>query len=221
MSNYKIYVLSFLIIGILSINLINAKTNDKPLMNKTIYIDPGHGGRDPGAISKDIAEEHINLAISLKLKDKLEALGAIVYLTRYGDYDLAVPYARDRKRSDLSRRVNVINKSNCDLYLSIHLNADTSSAWRGGQVFYDDINEENKKVAKILQQELKKYLGTRRKIQEMTDMYIHRRVDRPGVLVEVGFISNPGERYALTRNYYQEKVAKVITGGVVKYFTGK
>lgn len=221
MSSYKIYVLSFLIIGILSINLVSAQTNDKPLKNKVIYLDPGHGGRDPGAISKDIFEEHINLSISLKLRDNLEKLGAIVYLTRYGDYDLAVPYARDRKRSDLSRRVSVINKSNCDLYLSIHLNADPSSTWRGGQVFYDDINDDNKKIAKIIQQELRTYLGTRRKIQQMTDMYIHRRVDRPGVLVEVGFISNPGERYALTKNYYQEKVAKVIAGGVVKYLSGK
>jgi N-acetylmuramoyl-L-alanine amidase len=221
MSNYKIYVLSFLIIGILTINLINAQTDTQPLKDKIVYLDPGHGGRDPGAISKDIAEEHINLAISLKLRDKLEALGATVYLTRYGDYDLAVPYARDRKRSDLSRRVSVINKSNCDLYLSIHLNADPSSTWRGGQVFYDDINDENIKVAKIMQQELKTYLGTRRKVSQMTDMYIHRRVDRPGVLIEVGFLSNPGERYVLTKNYYQEKVAKVITGGVVKYFSSK
>ena len=84
------------------------------------------------------------------LEDKLTKLGAIVYLTRYGDYDLAVTNTINRKRSDLSRRSNIINKSNCDLYLSIHLNAETSSTWRGGQIFYDDINSENKDYKTVI-----------------------------------------------------------------------
>jgi len=148
----------------------------------------------------------------------LEQQGAIVYLTRNGDYDLAVNNAVNRKRSDLSRRGNIINRSMCDLYLSIHLNADTSNTWKGAQVFYDDINPNNEKIAKIMQQVLKEDLKTTRKYKETSDMYLHKRVTRPGVLIEVGFITNPNERYLLTTDSYQQKVANTITRGVIKYF---
>ena len=102
---------------------------------------------------KNVLEKDINLAISKRLEEELSSLGAIVYQTRYGDYDLSVTYASNRKRSDLSRRGNIINDSGCDLYLSIHLNAETSSTWRGAQVFYDNINEEKEKIAIIMQEE--------------------------------------------------------------------
>ena len=94
---------------------------------------------DPGAIYKDIEEADINLKIAQKASKLLEQYGAIVYLTRYGDYDLSVPNTINRKRSDLSRRGNIINRSNCDLYLSIHLNAEGSNTWKGAQMFYDNI----------------------------------------------------------------------------------
>ena len=102
-----------------------------PLLGKLIYIDPGHGGRDPGAIYKDIYESPINLEISKNLMQKLEKLGAIVYLTRTGEYDISNPNAWNKKHSDLQNRVNLIEKSNADLYLSIHLNADVSNKWKG------------------------------------------------------------------------------------------
>lgn len=219
MFNYKIYVLSLLIIGILSINLVNAETKEKILENKIIYLDPGHGGKDPGAVYKQLEEDDINLLIAEKLKMQLENLGATVYMTRYGDYDLAVPYVLERKRSDLSRRVNIINKSMCDLYLSIHLNSENSSLWQGAQVFYDDINDENIKLAQVMQKELRSYLKTRRSYERITTMYIHRRIERPGILIEVGFLSNPSDRYLLTKKYYQERIARVISSGVVKYFS--
>jgi N-acetylmuramoyl-L-alanine amidase len=172
----------------------------------------------PGAIYKNIHEETINLELSMKLANTLQKEGATVLLTRYGDYDLSANYAQNRKRSDLYQRTRLINNSNCDLYLSIHLNADTSSVWSGAQVFYDDINDENVKIAKIMQDELKRYLGARRKISELSNMYIYRRVERPGILIEVGFLTNPNDRYILRQNYYQEKVANTITIAVKKYF---
>ena len=70
-----------------------------PLFGKVIYLDPGHGGPDPGAVWGNIYESQINLEISLKLQEELEKNGAIVYLTRYGDYDLSVnpyPYSEGR-----------------------------------------------------------------------------------------------------------------------------
>lgn len=218
MLKYKISMLFILILFLCTFSFVQAGTQELTLLGKVIYLDPGHGGLDPGAIYKDIEEAKINLDISKKLMRVLEQQGAIVYLTRNDDYDLAVNNAANRKRSDLSRRGNVINRSMCDLYLSIHLNADISSTWRGAQVFYDDINPNNEKIAKIMQQVLKEDLKTTRQYKETNDMYLHKRVTRPGVLIEVGFITNPNERYLLTTETYQQKVANVISRGVVKYF---
>ncbi len=217
MLKYKLFILLLFIISLYSIELVYAMTNDS-LEGKIIYIDPGHGGVDPGAIYKNIYEETINLEISLKLASLLEKAGATVLLTRYGDYDLSANYAQNRKRSDLYQRVRIINSSNCDLYISIHLNADTSSTWSGAQVFYDDINPENQKIAKIIQDELKRYLGTKRKIKEFSNMYLYRRVERPGVLVEVGFLTNPNERYLLRQLWYQQKIANTLLIAIKKYF---
>ena len=218
MLKYKLSILFTFILCLGGITFVNADTQDLELFGKVIYIDPGHGGLDPGAIYKDIYESDLNLEISNKLVATLEAKGAIVYMTRYGDYDLAVTNAQNRKRSDLSRRANIINRSLCDIYLSIHLNADTSSTWRGAQVFYDDINEKNIKIAEILQTVLKEDLKTKRKYKQINNEYLHKRVKVPGVLVEVGFITNENERYLLRQATYQQKIANSITRGVIKYF---
>lgn len=218
MLKYKISMLFVLLLFMCTFSFVNANEQDLSLLGKVIYLDPGHGGLDPGAIYKDIEEASINLDISKKLMTTLEQYGAIVYLTRNGDYDLAVNNAVNRKRSDLSRRGNIINRSMCDMYLSIHLNADTSTTWRGAQVFYDDINPNNEKIAKIMQQVLKEDLKSTRQYKETSDMYLHKRVTRPGVLIEVGFITNPNERYLLMQDSYQQKVANSITRGIIKYF---
>ena len=217
MIKYKIFILLLSLICIISYPRISA--NELPLLNKIIYLDAGHGGIDPGALYKNIYEKDINLEIVNKLKETLEKKGATVYLTRYGDYDLAVPNAINRKRSDLSRRANIINESNCDLYISIHLNAESSSTWNGAQVFYDDVNENNIKLAKIIQEEFKKNTSTKRNYQITNDMYMYKRIKQVGVLVEVGFISNPNERYILKQNWYQEKISNIITNGILKYFS--
>jgi len=216
MLKYRIGVLFLFIISLCAIGFV--KAIDVPLLGKVIYIDPGHGGLDPGAIYKELKESDINLAISKKLQLELEKRGAIVYLTREGNYDLAVPNTINRKRSDLSRRGNLINKSECDLYLSIHLNAEVSSTWRGAQVFYDDVNENNLILAKIIQEEFRKNLYSRRKIKEINDMYLSKRVKLPGVLLEIGYISNPNDRYLLKQDSYQNKVSKTIVNALLKYF---
>ena len=214
----KIMMLLVTIVGILSINIINASNNDLPLLGKVIYIDPGHGGVDPGAIYKDIYEADINLLISKKLETILLEKGAIVYMTRDGNYDLSVPNAYARKRSDLSRRANIINDSMCDLYLSIHLNAESTGIWHGAQVFYDDINPKNKIVASIMQDVLKKDLNSKREYKEINDMYLHKRVTRPGILIEVGFLTNANDRYLLSQDTYRQKIALSISKGVEIYF---
>lgn len=218
MLRYKICVLFLFIFSIFTVDLVSADTNDLPLFGKVIYIDAGHGGVDPGAMYKDIMEKDINLSISKVLEDKLEKLGAIVYLTRYGDYDLAVTHTINRKRSDLSRRGNIINRSMCDLFVSIHLNAESTGIWRGAQVFYNNNNEKNERFAKILQSNFKKRLSSRRDYKLSNDLYLQKRIDRPGVLIEVGFLSNASDRYLLKQDSYQNKVATVIADSMIEYF---
>ncbi|MDD2518343.1 MAG: N-acetylmuramoyl-L-alanine amidase [Bacilli bacterium] len=217
MLKYRVICLSIFIIGLCLIGFVDAKTNQFPLFGKVIYIDPGHGGVDPGAIYKDIYESDINLQIATALQDTLGEMGAIVYMTRYGDYDLGVPNAINRKRSDLSRRGNIINRSGCDLYISIHLNALESPVWYGAQVFYDDVNDSNIELAKIMQNELSRHFRTKRKYTKTDEMYLHKRIKQPGILIEAGFLSNPNERYLLRKEYYQKKLGRVIAGGIVKF----
>lgn len=216
-SLYISFFVAIFFFSFISIKAINE--NNLPLLGKVIYLDPGHGGVDSGAQYKDIYEKDINLSISLKLEKELTSLGAIVYLTRNGDYDLSVPNTIHRKRSDLSRRSNIINDSNCDLFLSIHLNSEISGTWRGPQVFYDDNNESNKKIAELYQNELNKTLKGTRKIKQAEDLYLQKRIKRPGVLIEVGFLSNANDRYLLKKEEYQNKVALILKDATVKYFT--
>ena len=212
--------LFFLLIFFISLYTIAiVRANNLPLLGKVIYLDPGHGGKDPGAVWDNIYESDINLEISLQIQEELEKNGAIVYLTRYGDYDLSANYAELRKRSDLSRRANIINRSQADVYLSIHLNSDISTTWKGAQVFYNTINEKNEILAKIMQEQLKKDLNSNREYKKLNDHYLYNRVKIPGVLIEVGFISNPNERYLLRQENYQKKVAVTIKNGLVSFLT--
>ena len=208
------YFLFLLVLVLCSFSFMKADGREKPLLGKVIYLDPGHGGRDPGTNYQNIKESDINLSICLILREKLELAGATVYLTREGDYDLSSISTNTKKRSDLNNRKNAINSSNADMYISIHLNSTTSSQWRGAQVFYDDVNEENIKIA----QELTKSLETEREYHEINNMYLNRLVTKPGVLIEVGFLSNYHDRELLLKQEYHEEVADKIVKGIVNYY---
>lgn len=215
---YRLKMFLLFIMLILVFDRADAFMKEAPLVGKTIYLDAGHGGKDPGAYYKDIYEEDINLSIVLKLRDKLESLGAIVYLTRDSDYDLSNPNAILRKRSDLSNRAKMINSSDADIYLSIHLNSSSNTSWKGAQVFYDDINKNNEKLADIFQKSFNKYLNSNRKIQEISTLYMYKRITKPGLLLELGFISNPNERYLLNREDYQNKIVNVLSDSLLEVF---
>lgn len=216
----KAYSLLLLIIFLFSFSFVRANTqsSDLNLLGKVIYIDPGHGGVDPGTIYKNIYEEDINLEICLKLQEILEHEGAIVYLTRYGDYDLSENNATSRKKSDLNNRAKIINNSGADIYISIHLNSISSSTWSGAQVFYDDVNSKNYDLAILMQEQLKQDLKTNREVKEISTMLMNRKITIPGILIEAGFLSNPNDRYLLQKSDYQYKIALSIKKGIIKYF---
>ena len=212
MKRYKIKILFLFIVTLCTFTYVSAE--EQILKGKIIYIDPGHGGIDPGATYKEIRESDINLQLSKYLKEELEKNGATVFLTRIGDYDLSENNARNHKRNDLTARARLINESNCDMYISIHLNSDSSPTWNGAQIFYTDNNDNNKKIAQTIQEELK----LKRKTEELKNMYLFEKINRPGILIEAGFISNPNDRYKLKQKNYQQQLSIKIKNGIIKYF---
>ena len=215
----KLYILIIFFICLISVSYVDAKNEEYnlELFGKVIYIDAGHGGVDPGSVYKNIYEKDINLEICLKLEEVLEREGAIVYLTRYGDYDLSST-TNGRKKSDLNNRARMINNSNADMYISIHLNSINSSTWKGAQVFFDDVNKQNKILGTIIEEQLKEDLKTTRKLKEINNMLMNRKIKIPGVLIEAGFLSNSNDRYLLRKNDYQYKICESIKKGIIKYF---
>ena len=212
----KIKIL-ILIILLLSALFINTKVNAlMPLSGKIIVIDPGHGGKDPGTTSDTTYEKDINLAISKALEIELSKVGATVILTRDGDYDLSEPNARWRKKSDFDNRINLINNSKANLYLSIHLNYLTNSAYYGPQVFYQ---EKSIDLATIIQKTLNNSLNSDREIKEIPKKtYMYDKLTIPGVLIECGFLSNSEEKKKLITEEYQQKIASLIKYAIIEYF---
>lgn len=207
----KLFILSLCFL--LSLTCVRASL---PLTGKTIILDIGHGGDDPGTSYQNILEKDLNLAIGLELEKELSRNGASVILTREGDYDLSSPNAHRRKKSDFDNRIDLINKSKANVYLSIHINYLEDTSYYGGQIFY--YGEENKKLAEFLQSEFNT-ISYPRSIKPMPNIYMYRRLKIPGVLVECGFISNKKEREKLITPAYQKEIAKVLTKVLVNYFT--
>jgi len=185
----------------------------KKLSNITIILDAGHGGKDAGTSYKDLYEKDINLKIVKKLKEILETQNANVILTRDGDYDLSTPNAKRRKRSDFDNRIKLINSSNADIYLSIHLNYFNNSIYKGAQVFYNNNLEENKILAEIIQKKLNK----KKEIKKIdSSLYMYNKLKIPGVLIECGFLSNPTDRKNLKNAEYIKKISEEITIALIE-----
>lgn len=186
-----------------------------PLVGKTVIIDAGHGGVDGGALATGIVEKDVTLAISLKVRDYLSEQGVNVVMTRETDTDLAAEGTKGlsrRKTEDLHKRLKIINESDGDLYVSIHLNALPQSQYRGAQTFYNITNETDKQFAELLQEAFRTELqNTNRVAKPIQNIYLIKNAKIPGVLAEVGFLSNPEERELLKNQKYQERIAQVIT----------
>lgn len=196
---------------------VNALVDELPLMGRVIFVDPGHGGRDPGAMYGKIMEKDIVLEISYKLRDALMEKGAIVYMTRYSDEDLSSQWDKEKKRGDLYRRILMYKKYNAELYLSVHINAGSTSNEKGAEVLYNKINKNNKVLGEIMMKNFKEDLNTKRKLIT-TNLYMYKNTTVPGVLIECGFITNPDERYLMQTEKYQKKIASSITNSVIEYF---
>ena len=217
MRQYKTLIICLFFLSIFCFSKVNAIVKDYSLLGKVFYIDPGHGGRDSGAISQTLLEKNMNLLLSQKLAQSLTSKGAIVYLTRYGDYDLSESTI-NKKRSDLYNRVKLINNSKCDMYISIHLNSSISTKWNGIQIFYSNILKENKIIADTITNTLKSSMQNIRDIKQENGYYMYSKIKVPGILLEAGFISNANDNYKIRQEDYQNILINNITLGIEKYF---
>lgn len=225
----KEWIFIFLLILVSSIYYINSNNLVTtslylPITDKVIVIDPGHGGVDPGAVGKlGKKEDDINLEIALKLRRLIEQTGGIAILIREEDKGLYTEKSktyRQKKNEDLRNRKIFVNKSEGDIFISIHLNSFPQSKYYGAQTFYKKGCENSKILATIIQEELRNVLdkNNKRVPQDRDNIYLLREVNIPSVLIECGFISNPNEERLLSDSKYQEKIAWAIYIGIMRYF---
>lgn len=198
----------------------------RSLQGVVIVVDPGHGGRDPGAVGKNgVLEKDIVLPVAAELAAFLRRAGATVLLTREDDRELVDPStgtAPDGKKkfTDLSQRVALVSDAKADLLISVHVNATSSTRWRGAQTFfYPDGNPESAQLAKDIQASLRRRLGnTTRGIEGIDRQFLLKSVTVPAVTVEIGFISCPDELSLLQSQTYQRRLAWAVFAGVARYY---
>lgn len=191
-------------------------SSSKLLNQRVIVLDPGHGGLDNGASVAGVDEDTLNLKISFALKEELESRGATVYMTRTDDQDMTKRNYNYSKQDDMYLRALQVDAYQPDLFLSIHLNSSTSSAW-GSQVFYYKKSEDGKRLANCIHDQMKTLTGTRKNVLS-SSFYILRATQSLGVLIECGFLSNANERGQLKSRAYHQKLAIVISDGIEDYF---
>ncbi len=191
-------------------------SSSKLLNQRVIVLDPGHGGLDNGASVAGVDEDTLNLKISFALKEELESRGATVYMTRTDDQDMTKRNYNYSKQDDMYLRALQVDAYQPDLFLSIHLNSSTSSAW-GSQVFYYKKSEDGKRLANCIHDQMKILTGTRKNVSS-SSFYILRATQSLGVLIECGFLSNANERGQLKSRAYHQKLAIVISDGIEDYF---
>ena len=163
------------------------------------------------------------MSIALKLQNLLEQSGATVVLTRSDDnaiYDIDSKTLRQKKNSDLKNRVKIGKTSSADIFVSIHLNKIEQSQYYGWQTFFKDGNEQGKKLATCIQENLNEAIQkeNKRAPLKISDIYIIKNVEIPTTIVECGFLSNPEEEKQLQTDEYQNKLAWGIYNGIMDYF---
>ena len=217
MNKYKLLIIICFFLVTISMPKVTAVVKNLNLLGKTIVLDAGHGGKDEGASSGQIKESKLNLILVKKFEKELISRGATVYLTREDDNDLSTTTI-NRKRSDLYRRAQYINKISPDMYISLHLNSSPSPSWRGLQIFYTNNNKENKEIALSLTNYLKEKLSNTREAKKDSTYYMYKHIKSPGVLIEAGFMSNPSDNYLLRDEKYQNKLITLIADSIENYY---
>ncbi len=216
--------ITIVVIALLMFSMICLKDNigvfRTTVIRGKIVIDAGHGGFDPGKVGiQGTLEKDINLKIALKLKEFLEAEHYQVVMTRDTDCGLYGENDSNKKRTDLSNRVKIINESNAFVAVSIHQNSFSQASSKGAQVFYYNTSGEGAKLANIMQETIKTTIGdgNHRVAKENESYYLLKKTNCPLVIIECGFLSNANEEAMLLTEEYQQKMAEAIKKGIMEY----
>lgn len=199
--------------------------------SRTIFLDPGHGGRDSGAYYYNVAEKDLNMQVYRKLRKKLEELGYKVLTSR--DSDIDVDFVTERSR--------MVNKTNSDIFISIHFNA-TGNAYSkssGIQTYsysddpdypskinpywhnHPDRMSESKRLAVAIHSSLLAETGAKDAGLLERSFAVLRETAKPAVLLELGYIDNFAENQQIRDSHYQDKLVAGIVKGIQKYYAGK
>ncbi len=188
------------------------KTNENEAvpMKKTIVLDPGHGGSDPGAVAGKIQEKDLNLQVSKILKEMLEEAGLKVYMTRSED-----------KYVGLYTRADIANNLKADLFVSIHHNASPNTSAAGLMtLFYPSSGKQGmngRKLAEIVQKNLVSTLKTRDwGIIERPNLVVTRETKMPAVIAELGFMTNKAELERLVTYQFQKQAAQALYDSILE-----
>ena len=189
-----------------------------PKTNYIIAVDAGHGGIDGGSVGRttNVTEASLNLAYAKCLETMLKDYGFDVVMTRTTESGLYSPLAKNKKKDDMKKRKQIIENTNADFVVSIHMNSYTSSS-RGAQVFYGEGDEPSKTLAQNIQNYFIKNIPHSRKEIKCGDYYILNAIQAPSVLVECGFLSNPDEEKLLIQEEYKKEICYNILLGILAF----
>ena len=204
---------------------------EKGKYTKVIFLDPGHGGRDSGAFYYNIAEKDLNMQIYKKLRKELEGLGYTVLTSR--ESDVYVDFVTERSK--------MVNKTNSDMFISIHFNATSSSASNisGIQTYsyeqnpdypakinsqwhnHPDRISESNRLAAAIHSSLLAETGAKNAGLLHGSFAVLRETNKPAVLLELGYMSNFDENQRIRNDAYQNKLVKGIVKGIQQYYASK
>lgn len=195
------------------------QVNDK--FSYLIVIDAGHGGIDGGVTSiSGVKESEINLTTAYELKAEFENSGYAVTLTRTDENGLYGTLGAGFKLRDLKKRCEIINGSNADALISIHMNKYNDSRRRGAQVFYKQNDKTSNFLGEKIQNRLNIMSESVRAYDSLKgDYYVLNYSKIPSVIVECGFLSNPTDEALLLNKNYRLKLVKAIRLGVDEYLS--
>lgn len=185
-----------------------------PLANLTLVIDPGHGGKDPGASGFGAKEKDIVLQTGLYLQQYLKNTPIKVAMTRSTDVFL-----------ELEERVDFATNVKGSAFVSLHANAFNGTA-NGTESYYyraaeNPYKADSNLLATYIQKRLVAALGTKDRGVKEGSFYVIKYNTMPATLVELGFIDNADDNAKLVKSTYQQKAAKAIYHGILDYFGAK
>ena len=221
-----VILLLFIFLASLSLTLLHH--NEKSVFSQApancIVIDAGHGFPDGGAIGMNgTIESTLNLSISLKVENLLKKKNYKVIMTRRNDNSLSGigKTISEKKRNDMSERLEIMNESGADMFVSIHMNKYSDSRYKGAQVIYSSNFSQSETLASFIQNKLCKLSENKSKrshLQAPKSIYLLKNAKLPAVIVECGFLSNFEEERLLLSEKYQNKIAEAIVSGIEDYY---